>query len=74
MEEKVNEIINIVLHNSGKNNPDIIKPENHLRNDLGFDSMMLAELTVHIEEEFNVDIFEDGLVNNVEEIYTKLRK
>ena len=40
---------------------------------LNFDSFDLAELTVKIEEEFEVDIFEDGLVNTVEEIYTKLQ-
>lgn len=49
-----------------------LKPEQQLKEDLNFDSFDLAELTVKIEEEFGVDIFEDGLVNSVHEIYAKL--
>ena len=43
-----------------------------LRDDLGLTSFDLAELTVRIEDEFDIDIFEDGLVNTVGEIYAKL--
>ena len=45
-----------------------------MRDDLGLTSFDLAELTVHIEDEFDIDIFEDGLVSTVGEIYTKLDK
>lgn len=45
-----------------------------LRDDLGLTSFDLAELTVNIEDEFDIDIFEDGLVNTVGEIYAKLSK
>ncbi|MBR1946712.1 MAG: hypothetical protein IKA35_01360, partial [Bacteroidaceae bacterium] len=41
---------------------------------LGLTSFDLAELTVNIEAEFDVDIFEDGLVNTIGEIYEKLQK
>ncbi len=44
----------------------------HLRNDIGFDSLDLAELTVRIEAEYDIDIFEDGIVNTVSEIFQKL--
>ena len=44
-----------------------------LRDDIGFTSFDLAELTVRIEDEFDIDIFEDGLVNTVGEIIEKLR-
>ena len=40
--------------------------------DLAFTSFDLAELTVKIEDEFDIDIFEDGLVNTIGEIYAKL--
>ena len=40
---------------------------------LGFTSFDLAELTVRIEDEFDIDIFEDGLVNTVGEIFVKLQ-
>lgn len=45
-----------------------------LREDLGFTSFDLAELTVKIEDEYDIDIFEDGLVNTVGEILEKLSK
>lgn len=44
----------------------------NLRYDLGLDSLDLAELTVRIENEFGVDIFEDGIVETVGEILEKL--
>lgn len=73
MQKKVNEIIIMVLQNCNKYQPGIVlSSTSRLREDLGLDSFNLAELTVHIEEEFGVDIFEDGLVNTLGEIYTKI--
>ena len=43
-----------------------------LREDIGFDSLDLAELTVRIEEAFEVDVFADGLVSTIGEIEAKL--
>ena len=60
--EKLLQIINTVL----------VERSSKLRDDLGFDSLDLAELTVRIEDEFNVDIFEDGLVETIEEVFVKL--
>lgn len=51
---------------------DEIKEDDNLRNDLGFTSFDLAELTVRLEDEFDIDVFEDGLVNTVGEIFAKL--
>ena len=51
-----------------------IDAETKLREDLGFTSFDLAELTVKIEDEFDIDIFEDGLVNTVGEVLVKLEK
>ena len=68
MEEKILEIINTVLKNRGKEQVKRIKAKSNLRNDIGFDSFDLAELTVRIEAEFDIDIFEDGIVNTVGEI------
>ena len=51
-----------------------LKEEDNLREDIGFSSFDLAELTVNIEDEFDIDIFEDGFVNTVGEIYGKLKK
>lgn len=63
--------------NSIRANKDLVKlSEIHdidrLREDYGFTSFDLAELTVKIEDEYDIDIFEDGLVNTVGEIIAKL--
>ncbi|OJX91931.1 MAG: acyl carrier protein [Paludibacter sp. 47-17] len=72
MENKILEIVNTVLENRGKKAIRKINPSMSLRNDLDMDSLDLAELTVRIEAEFDIDIFEDGIVNTVGEIYAKL--
>lgn len=72
MQEKILKIINTVLDNRTKEKLTSINPDMHLRNDIGFDSFDLAELTVRIEAEYDVDIFEDGMVNKVGEILEKL--
>tara|TARA_B110000240_G_scaffold195732_1_gene246041 strand:- start:1255 stop:1488 length:234 start_codon:yes stop_codon:yes gene_type:complete len=65
-------IINRVLEGKGFKTVDSLNDNDKLRDDLGLDSFDLAELTVIIEEEFNVDIFEDGLVENISEITKKI--
>ena len=72
MQGKILEIINMVLENRTKEKLTSITPETHLRNDIGFDSLDLAELTVRIEAEYDIDVFEDGIVNTVGEILIKL--
>jgi acyl carrier protein len=74
MEEKILEIMNIVLGNRTKKKLTDLSPELHLRNDIGFDSLDLAELTVRIEAEYDMDVFEDGIVNTVGEILEKLKR
>ncbi|MBO6795101.1 MAG: acyl carrier protein [Balneolaceae bacterium] len=65
-------IINTVLDNRSKPTISELKDSDHFRDDIGFDSLDLAELTVRIEAEFDVDVFENGLVNTVEEIKERL--
>jgi acyl carrier protein len=71
MKDKVNDII---MRIANSDSIVTIKIDNSttLKNDLGLDSLSLAELTVYIEDEFGVDIFEDGIVETVGEIYEKL--
>ncbi len=45
-----------------------------IKRDLGFDSLDLAELTARIEAEFDVDIFEDGIVFKISDILEKISK
>ena len=68
MEEKILIIINEIRKAKNLSELSVI-----LRDDIGFTSFDLAELTVRIEDEFDIDIFEDGLVNTVGEIIEKLR-
>lgn len=74
MEGKVLEIINKIREAKDLKPVSELHAADNLRNDLGLTSFDLAELTVNIEDEFDIDIFEDGLVNTVGEIYLKLQK
>lgn len=74
MEQKVLEIINNIRATKDLAPVASLGCEDRLRDDLGLTSFDLAELTVNIEAEFDIDIFEDGLVNTVGEIYEKLQK
>ncbi len=74
METKVLEIINDIRVAKSMSIIEKLKETDNLRNDLGLTSFDLAELTVRLEDEFDIDIFEDGLVNTVGEIYAKLQK
>ncbi len=70
--EKLLEIVNQVRENKGLEKLAEILPEYSLMQDLQFDSLDLAELTVRCEAEFGVDVFEDGIVTTVQEVLTKI--
>jgi acyl carrier protein len=66
------EIINKVLDSNDMNTLESISEYMNLKNDLGFDSFMLAELTIEIEEETGIDIFADSVVHTIGDINQKL--
>lgn len=72
MKTKVLEIINDIRAAKSMAPVETLNESDNLRNDLGLTSFDLAELTVRIEDEFDIDIFEDGLVNTIGEVYAKL--
>lgn len=72
MEKKVLDIINEIRSAKEMVTIESINNETRLREDLSLTSFDLAELTVKIEDEFGIDIFEDGLVSTIGEIYAKL--
>ena len=74
MEEQILNIINKIRTSKEMPSLPCLHEDDHLREKLGLTSFDLAELTVCIEDEFDIDIFEDGLVNTVGEIYAKLSK
>lgn len=72
---KMCNLLNIINTIKENNNQEVLTEINdsmHLRNDIGFSSLELAELTVRIGSEYDVDVFEDGLVFTIGEIKEKL--
>ena len=74
MKEKVLAIINEIRATKELSAVSSLNVNDNLRNDLDLTSFDLAELTDRIEDEFDIDIFEDGLVNTVGEVLAKLEK
>lgn len=72
MIENLQKIIKSIKERKAEQFADEITAATSLRDDLHFDSFDLAELTVRIESEFGVDVFEDGIVYTVGEILKKL--
>ena len=72
MNEKLLKIINSIKKNKQDKPVETLTEKMRLREDLNLDSFDLTELTVKIEDEFDIDIFEDGLVLTVGEILNKL--
>ena len=74
MKEKVLEIINEIRASKNLAPVNCIRSETKLREDLGLTSFDLEELTVKVEDVFDIDIFEDGLVNTIGEVLAKIEK
>lgn len=71
---KILDIINEIKEGKGENLLTSLDKDMKLRDDLELDSFDLALLTAKIEDEFDVDVFEDGLIETVGEILIKLEK
>ena len=69
MEDEILDIVNEVLNNADKSQVDGVDRETSLTNDLGMESIDLAELTVRIEDRYGVDVFEDGTIDTIGEIF-----
>ncbi|MFJ8102459.1 phosphopantetheine-binding protein [Lysinibacillus sp. NPDC096212] len=65
-------IINEMREEAGFESIESLEASMDLREDLRLDSLMLAELTVRTEDEFGVDIFEEGIVQTIGEIIAKI--
>ena len=74
METRVIEIIkNLIIENEIEISVENINKSSSLTDDLGLDSFNLAQLTVEIESEFGIDIFENGVIRKVGDIYDQLK-
>ncbi len=67
-------IINEILEDKNDVKLESLEDTLLLRNDLNLDSFDLAILTAKIEDKYNIDVFEDGIVNTIGEIMYKLEK
>lgn len=72
MEVKILEIINKIRNNKDLENLEKLTDDMNLRSDLGLDSLDLAELTVRIENEFEIDVFEDSIITTIGQLFQKL--
>jgi len=66
-------IVNTVLKNRGKELIEKLTFNQNLRDDIGLDSLDLAELTVRVESKFDVDIFAEGIISTVGEVIEKIK-
>jgi acyl carrier protein len=74
MGDKLKSLINQVLKQNDQEKVNYLDSSMSLRDDIGLTSFDLATLTVLIEDEYGIDIFENGLVSTVGEIREKLDK
>lgn len=72
MPQSLLHIVNTVRSHKGLPALPLLAPEMRLREDCGFASIDLAELTVRIEGSFDVDVFANGVVLTIGEIEQKL--
>ena len=67
-------IVNLVRANKHQPAMEQLAAGLRLREDLGFDSFDLAELTVRLEDRFGVDVFGGGVVRTVGEVRARLER
>ncbi len=73
IEEKLLDIINSIIEKEkDRDKLKRLEDDMSLTNDIGFDSIDLAEMTARIEDEFGVDVFEDEIINTVGEVKEKI--
>ena len=74
MRNKLLDFINEIRIDKELKTVENIKDSDDLFNDLSLESLDLAQLTVMLEEHFDIDVFEDNIVTTVGEILIKLQK
>lgn len=72
MENSLLKIVNTLLATIGVDEIGALEPNLNLRDDLEIDSITYAELVVRIEDELGVDINEDGRLETIGEILSKV--
>jgi acyl carrier protein len=71
--ETLKEILNDILaEKEGVSQVDALSEDISLTNDLGLDSLDLAEMTVRLEDKYGIDVYEKDIVDEVHEVLDKL--
>ncbi len=69
-QQQINKFLKLSIDRIKKSydQPEIeeLKPNQSLVQDLGFDSLQIAELSVILEAEYGIDVFRNGIVDHVE--------
>lgn len=73
MKKTLLEIINEIRMDNDLSELDSIKDTDDLMTDFNFDSLRLAQLTVIIEDEYGIDIFENKIIRKIYEIKELLK-
>lgn len=74
MLERLAIILNDIREEKDEDRLEKITENMSLRKDIGLDSLDLALLTAKLEDEFDVDVFEAGIVDNVADILALVEK
>ncbi len=73
MENRIKQFLQEILADKGES-LDISKIENNTKfQEIGLTSFDLAVLTVKIEDEFGIDVFENGIINSFGEIVDMIK-
>jgi len=72
MNDKLLAILNTVLSSIGVDVIETLEPKLDLRNDLEIDSISYAELIVRLEDEFGINVNDEGRVNTVGDLISRL--
>jgi acyl carrier protein len=68
MKKSLKEIINEIQKENGVELSITLNDNDDLINDIGLDSLDLAQLTVMVEDIYGIDVFENKIVRKVYEI------
>ncbi|WP_336329144.1 acyl carrier protein [Haloarcula sp. CGMCC 1.2071] len=75
VESTLREILNDILRiKDGAEEIEELDAQLSLTDDLGLESIELAEMTVRIEDEYGVDVFEDEVVDEIGTVVEKIRQ
>lgn len=74
MLERLAIILNDIREEKDEDRLEKIAENMSLRKDIGLDSLDLALLTAKLEDEFDIDVFEAGIVDNVADILALVEK